>query len=73
MPAPTYAERLAEVQTAIMDAYRVQSYSVGGRSVSRQDLSKLQEEERRLLRLVALEQGAPTHTLAGFRPASGTS
>lgn len=59
MAIKTYSAQLEEVQTAITAILTgSQSYSMGGRSLTRADLRTLYDQEKRLLMLVARESSA---------------
>lgn len=47
-----YEARLTAVQAAILSAINGQSYSIGGRSFSRQNLSELARMEQDLINLI---------------------
>jgi hypothetical protein len=57
MALKTTLEQLEEVQTAISAVMSGQSYSIGGRSLTRADLKALMEREEVLLRRYKAEIG----------------
>lgn len=57
MAVLTVLARLEAVQAAIAAAYKMQSYRLGDRTVTRADLAALLAEEKALLREYNREQG----------------
>lgn len=56
MAIKTATQQLEEVQAAITAVLSGQSYSIAGRSLTRADLSALNEREEQLLRRVSRER-----------------
>lgn len=57
MAVQSYTEQLEAVQTAIEKVLQGQSYSIGGRTLTRANLADLQKREQWLRTMVAREAG----------------
>lgn len=69
MATPTYtdAELLVEVRAAIASALANKSYSINGRSFTRQDLSQLRDMEKHYEAKIARTSGRTRPAVARFQ------
>lgn len=67
MAAPSLAEQLEAVETAIYNLVTgARSYTIAGRTVTREDLTQLREWRRELKDEVGLATSGPARNYAGF-------
>lgn len=67
MAAPTLAQQLEAVETAIYNLVTgARSYTIAGRTVTREDLTQLREWRKELKDEVGLASEGPARNFAGF-------
>ena len=67
MASPTLTEQLEAVETAILQLVQgARSYTIAGRTVTREDLTQLCEWRRELKEEIGLASEGPARNYAGF-------